>query len=251
MLFVFLLVSLSYGANSMYYAREVIQSNDDPLSLNNPYDLDGTKMMNLGIPNKIYTASDRTELFNFATAKLLLYFGINITDANYNPANKLWVVPGVGYMAQTLYGGCNDLASQSNVTYKVVSDSAYPLRGTIFEWCVINPTFSFLFSTNGTISSGLSAGQKYLPGDVISNGYTLLVRKGSNWKLPFNIEFSYLYCKDIVKSVITSQGFQGYMGKAIREDAFGTAEGVDANQVVVRNGVPYIFLRTVWLYPNA
>lgn len=245
-----LLFAATYGLDGLYYDREVVQSNDDLLSLNNALDLDGLRMGMLGTPNTIFTAADRTTLFNFATSKLLTYFGINVTDANYIPSAKIWLVPGVGYLAQTLFGGCSDVQSQSNVTYKVVRDSANPLRGTLFEWCALNPTFSFLFSASGTITSGLSVGQNYSAGDVISNGYTLLVRKGANWRFPFNIEYSNLYCDTIVKSVRTADGFQGYLGNAIREDAYGTARGVDSNQAVMKDGVPHILQRTTWFYPK-
>lgn len=226
--------------NSLYYARIVAQTTEIPVANNNVFDFDGARMLQLNTPYpRLYTPADKRQLFLDATASFYKYFAINITDANYVPSQQIWVVPGVGYMAQTLFGGCADTQSQSPAFYKIAFDTLHLERGQTQNWCSVNPSMTFLFNANGTIQGGLSAGQKYTAGgSIISYTWTNTVRKGYDWSRKQNRDVAIQYTADIGNGVTSSQGYSQFLVKVTREDDFGTAYFNDATQVQVIGGVP-------------
>lgn len=238
---------------SLYYSRIIAQSTEAPVSINNTSDPIGARMLtaNYGYA-PIYTSADRTTLFNNATTHYRNQFNLNITNDLWNPVTQRWELPGVGYMFQTYFGGCSNTQSQSNVTYKVNFDTDNLAKGSIFEWCVINPSMSFIFTSTGTISGGAAAGQNYTAfGNFVSYAWINTVRNGYDWSKSWNRQTAVGYTKDLGNIVRTSEGFSSFLIKVYRyEPGFGTGYTNDATTTAVVDGVPTTRISTTWYFPK-
>jgi len=218
---------------SIYYERAILQTVDSSAPANT-MDANHTRMLAMNAPRKIYTQRQADALTTDAILFFKIRFGLDFAGPNavHDVVNDRRTIPGVATLFSAFVGGCD--------RYHVAHDDNNPERGKSQnnQWCVINLSMIASFSGTGTLTSGTAAGQNYVPGSLISYGYTNHLKQDSDWSQRRNREVFLVKTMDLGNSFSNGEGKGHFLLRLLYTDEHGNnGRGTDAVTIWVEDGV--------------